>query len=553
MQEDTISYDEYEDNYNPHIIEEKPKKNKIIIIVITLILLLLLVLGIFLFIKLKTKNTDPPITNEIKAMYIEDTEVTLIVGESKIINVIIDAERPAEIPITWSSSDNNVATVSNGQITAVSEGTTVIKAYHVDANNQEFNVECKVIVTKKNTPSNNVKPTDKTKPGCTFSGPVATSIKVGGTTTYTLTCTDASNSFKDSTINKADFIYSTSDIISINLSKTNTTNGFKYTITTTGAKAGSTTLSLKAGVISDASGNTNNSITSNKITVTADTATPKPTPTTDTTKPSCTFSGPVATSIKVGGTTTYTLTCTDDSNNFRDSTIDKADFTYSTNDIISISLAKTSVTNGFKYTITTTGAKAGSTTLSLKAGVISDASGNTNNLIASNKITVTSNDTTKPSCTITGPTKTAIAPNTTTTFTIICTDDSNNFRDSTIDKTDFTYSTSGIVSISLSKASVTNGFKYTITTTGAKAGSTTLSLKAGVISDASGNTNNAITSSSIKVQTCRWVQTSHTGTSSCTSIAKPSNPVDGSTYVTCANSNNSNYKFWKGIYTYTCS
>lgn len=364
-------YEKYDDNYhNTNQNQEKePKNYKTIIIV--LILLILIILGIFIYIKISQKNNIAN-NNEIRSLYLENDNIVLDVGEEKNINIIIDANVPNSISLDWTSSNNSIATVSNGKITAIAPGKTTIKATHITKKGKIYSDECEVIVYEVNIPI------DDQKPICTFSNPKLSSIRIGTSTSYTLTCTDNSNTFNDSIITEEDFTYSNSEIITIELTKNEITNGLSYTINVKGNKVGKTNLSLKEGVISDLTGNINNSVTSKDLTITNQ----------DATKPSCVFSVPERLTLKVGESITYTLTCTDNSNNIKDSSIDEKDFTYSNNDIVSINITKDTITNGFKYTINVTGKKAGNTTLSLKSGAISDSTGNINNSVTSANIQI---------------------------------------------------------------------------------------------------------------------------------------------------------------------
>jgi len=118
----------------------------------------------------------------------------------------------------------------------------------------------------------------------------------------------------------------------------------------------------------------------------------------DTTAPTCSWSGPAKSPIKNGTTTTYTLTCTDNLGQFSDNTIAVADIESSSTGAAYVSAvsAPTAVTNGYKWTVTV---KAGATShgtaqFRLKAGAISDVSGNKNALTAYS--TALRNDSTGP-------------------------------------------------------------------------------------------------------------------------------------------------------------
>jgi len=118
----------------------------------------------------------------------------------------------------------------------------------------------------------------------------------------------------------------------------------------------------------------------------------------DNTPPKCTWAGPAKSPIKNGTTTTYTLTCTDNYGTFSDNKIAVADIESSSTGAAYVSAvsAPTAVTNGYKWTVTV---KAGATShgtaqFRLKAGAISDVSGNKNALTAYS--TALRNDSTGP-------------------------------------------------------------------------------------------------------------------------------------------------------------
>ena len=77
-------------------------------------------------------------------VYLSETEITMMVGDEKTITARITPENAPEQTAVWASSDESVATVASGVVTAVSEGTAVITAA---ANGRT--AECKVNVESK--------------------------------------------------------------------------------------------------------------------------------------------------------------------------------------------------------------------------------------------------------------------------------------------------------------------------------------------------------------------------------------------------------------------
>ena len=92
-------------------------------------------------------SKDNPQTPELKAISLSPTEVSLEEGSSKILTLTLDPADFSRDGIKWTSSDNNVATVSGGKITAVAKGTAVVK---VALAGKE--ASCNVTVTEKSTP-----------------------------------------------------------------------------------------------------------------------------------------------------------------------------------------------------------------------------------------------------------------------------------------------------------------------------------------------------------------------------------------------------------------
>ena len=109
--------------------------------------------------------------------------------------------------------------------------------------------------------------------------------------------------------------------------------------------------------------------------------------------------------------------------------------------------------------------------------------------------------TTAPSCSFAGPSTSFIKKDSTAIYTLTCTD-TWGFTDSTISTSDFTLSNTGIVSISSpTRTTVSGGYQYTIVVTGANQGTATLTLKSDALSNKLGNTNTAVTSSGVSVDT----------------------------------------------------
>lgn len=75
-------------------------------------------------------------------VFLSETELTMIVGAEKVLTATVTPENAPDKTVVWSSSDATVASVDNGKITALKEGTAVIKASAANGKS----AECKVTV-----------------------------------------------------------------------------------------------------------------------------------------------------------------------------------------------------------------------------------------------------------------------------------------------------------------------------------------------------------------------------------------------------------------------
>ena len=87
-----------------------------------------LILCSFLFIGLLSSCKKEPGEIPVESVKLSDLMVNLHIGESKTLTATIVPENATNKTLTWTSSNTSVATVSNGVIIAVSEGTSIIMA-----------------------------------------------------------------------------------------------------------------------------------------------------------------------------------------------------------------------------------------------------------------------------------------------------------------------------------------------------------------------------------------------------------------------------------------
>jgi len=107
---------------------------------------LILVVGVILIIP--EKNNEPekvePIEEVDVTFTISETNMTLKVNETRSINYHLSSN----YPISWYSSNNSVATVKDGNIKGISEGSTIITGT-INANNKIKSISCNVTVIKE--------------------------------------------------------------------------------------------------------------------------------------------------------------------------------------------------------------------------------------------------------------------------------------------------------------------------------------------------------------------------------------------------------------------
>ena len=99
--------------------------------------------------------TEVTVTTKVEKIALDKTEGILYVGNSVTINATVTPDNATDTTVTWSSSDESVATVDeSGNITAVAVGNTTITATSVDDSsvsaNYELTVQQKKVTTKSN-------------------------------------------------------------------------------------------------------------------------------------------------------------------------------------------------------------------------------------------------------------------------------------------------------------------------------------------------------------------------------------------------------------------
>lgn len=83
-------------------------------------------------------------TIEVSSVSLDKTEITLIEGDSQKLTATVKPDNATDKTVTWTSSNNNVATVDDGTVRAIAEGSATITATA-----GEKSAICTVVVTKQ--------------------------------------------------------------------------------------------------------------------------------------------------------------------------------------------------------------------------------------------------------------------------------------------------------------------------------------------------------------------------------------------------------------------
>lgn len=120
-------------------------------------------------------GSSEPTTVPATGIELDQTSLTLTVGQKVTLVATVTPDNATDKTVTWSSSDNNTASVSdNGEVTGVAAGTATI--YAKCGNNVE--ARCNVTVNPQNVPVTDIKITAS-----------ATTLVVGKEVTFTATVT----------------------------------------------------------------------------------------------------------------------------------------------------------------------------------------------------------------------------------------------------------------------------------------------------------------------------------------------------------------------------
>ena len=122
-------------------MDTKNNKTTIVGIVFLLLIILLLVFVVMYSTKTKKEETNPPKEIVVETIELHALNEKILVGEETIIEVSVSPDN-AKYEITWSSSDESIATVEDGVVKGISTGTVTITA---KINDQVYK-ECEITI-----------------------------------------------------------------------------------------------------------------------------------------------------------------------------------------------------------------------------------------------------------------------------------------------------------------------------------------------------------------------------------------------------------------------
>lgn len=96
----------------------------------------------------------------VRNLSLSETSLTMTVGDSKTLTATVEPDTATNKDVTWSSSDDSVATVADGAVTAVAAGSATITA--VSDDDPDIKATCEVTVEKTSDPDPG---TDPEEPG----------------------------------------------------------------------------------------------------------------------------------------------------------------------------------------------------------------------------------------------------------------------------------------------------------------------------------------------------------------------------------------------------
>ena len=143
------------------------------------------------------------VTVDVTGVKLDQSSISLEEGKSQTLTATVAPADATNKKVTWESSDESVATVSNGKVTAVAEGTATIT---VKTDDGSFTATCDVTVTKKSEDPDPELPTGEIYAHWRFSGeeaPANGTFEDGTNIRVEFLSSDDSKSF---TVESADYV-----------------------------------------------------------------------------------------------------------------------------------------------------------------------------------------------------------------------------------------------------------------------------------------------------------------------------------------------------------
>lgn len=405
--EKSTSLNDSQNNEEPNFYDSANSTKKALPRLLVIIIILLIVFLIFFLIKKINSN-------KVTKIEFKENNIQLVIGETKNIELIIEAKKPEKIPIAWSSDNLDIATIQNGTITAINEGFTIITAKYTAKNGKEFIAECPItVINNKPTIKYEISNNNWTNKDVTISVNAESKTNIDELK-YALNCEKDCNytnidsnqiTINEPGINKVYIIattknnVSTQEVVEVKIDKTppeiklvdkNTTysgvNKVEVCATCKDNESGCKQEKIckkftddktnETIEVTDKAGNVSKTESFNvKI---------------NKTKPVCKFTEPENTSFKIDETINLTLECSDSAIGIKDTDLKATDFSISSSNILQITnIEKTKITNGFKYVLTIKGIATGTSKITLNKDVIYSNSGLAHDVLSSKDYTVT--------------------------------------------------------------------------------------------------------------------------------------------------------------------
>ena len=371
------------------------------------------------------------------------------------------------------SGNTRVVTLTNVQGEADSDNSITVKAgaaIDTSGNVSKAVTSAVFTMTKKDTKS----------PQISTGGPTPNKIYAGETVRYIITITDEEGIEKFNLSEEYIVLHGfTADV------KVTGTGNYKRGITLSnvqGKPGADKYITIKAGAAVDTSGNKTAETACNKFEILANT---------DKTIPTVTISKPNPSTAYIGDTVTYTVYFDDETGikavNFNKDYVTLNGFS---------ATVSVSGTGTEKRTVTLSnvqGAADADNSITVKAGAVTDTSGNNSQAVTSVTFTMVKKDTTPPTVAISKPNPSTVYIGDTVTYTVYF-DDETGIKTVNFNK-DYVVLNGFTANVSVTGTGIEQRTVTLTNVQGAADSDNSITVKAGAVTDTSGNNSKAITSS----------------------------------------------------------